>query len=122
VNQAGAAIMNDRNLWKQLQQQDNILDGKMAVMGSAFKLQYNMTAPKDNNDQDMVKLIDKFQTDYDQHKCDLDGESSLQQEMPAVVSFDKIQVSPEWWIKQMKVPTYSSDEQQNPIFSEHGYW
>lgn len=119
VNQAGAAIMNDRSLWDQLKD-NNVIHGNMAIMGSAFKLQYEM-ATENNDKQDMVKLIEKFQNDYDKHKNGLDV-SSLKMEDSAVISFDKIQVSPEWWIKQMKVPTYSNDERQYPEFTEHGYW
>lgn len=116
VNQAGAALINDRDLWKQFRQ--NLLHGKMAVMGSAFKVQYRMIQ-KDENDLDMVKLVNQFQADYDLHTLEEPG--LLKEEIPAVISFDKIQASPEWWIKQMKVGTWSSNE-PNPIFSEHGYW
>ncbi|KAG2213395.1 hypothetical protein INT47_009068 [Mucor saturninus] len=119
VNQAGAAIMNDRNLWNQLQD-NNDIHGNMAIMGSAFKLGYEMTT-QNSHKEDMVKLIETFQKDFDKHKNALDA-SSIKKEDSAVISFDKIQVSPEWWIKQMKVPTYGSDEKQYPEFTEHGYW
>lgn len=119
VNQAGAAIMNDRSLWDQLKD-DNDIHGNMAIMGSAFKLKYEVTT-KNNDKECMVKLVETFQNDFEKHKNTLDP-SSLRKEDSAVISFDKIQVSPEWWIKQMKVPTYGSDEKQYPEFTEHGYW
>ncbi|GAA5798086.1 hypothetical protein HPULCUR_003486 [Helicostylum pulchrum] len=115
VNQAGAAIMNDRNLWKQLDAKQSIL-GNMAVMGSAFQVQYEMTT-ENTDKQDMQKLIDKFKADYDKHKNEHDT-TTLHKNDSAVISFDKIHVSPEWWIKQMKVPDYNSE----PSLIEHGYW
>lgn len=122
VNQAGAAIMNDKNLWNLLMEKKSVISSNMAVMGSAFRLQYQVSNDM-NEKQDLEKLIEKFKMDYDQHKNHNDSNSlALKEETPAVISFDRIRVSPEWWVKQMKVPTYSSDEQQHPEFSEHGYW
>ena len=114
VNQAGAAIMNDRNLLSSDKEKSG-----MAVMGTGFKVQYNLTTRI--HEKDMSKLVDQFKSDYDQHKNELDT-LSLQNELPAVISFDKIHVSPEWWLKQMEIPSYSSYEQQEPQFLEHGYW
>lgn len=115
VNQAGAAIMNDRSLWKQLDNKQSIV-GYMAVMGLAFQVQYEMS--KENSDkQDMQKLIKKFKSDYDQHKNEHD-KTKLQKNDSAVISFDTIYVSPEWWIKQMKVANYNVE----PNLVEHGYW
>ena len=106
--------MNDRNLWSSDKEKSG-----MAVMGTGFKVQYNLTTRI--QEKDMSKLVDQFKSDYDQHKNELDV-LSLQNELPAVISFDKIQVSPEWWLKQMEIPSYSSYEQQEPQFLEHGYW
>lgn len=124
VNQAGAAIMNDRSVWKLLLKKDknDSITSNMAIMGSAFKLNYQVTK---TINQDTSTLIEKFKKDYDQHTRTLvDNNLSLKEENPAILSFDKIRVSPEWWVKQMKVPTQSSnilEEPQQP-FSEHGYW
>lgn len=114
VNQAGAAIMNDRHLLSSDKEKAGT-----AIMGAGFKVQYNLTTHI--QEQDMFKLVDQFKSDYDQHKNKLDV-LSLQDEAPAVISFDAIHVSPEWWLKQMEIPSYSSYEQQEPQFLEHGYW
>jgi hypothetical protein len=117
VNQAGAAIMNDGNL------RTNDGKGGMAVMGTGFKVQYDMTNDLQviKQNQDMTKIVEKFQLDYDQHKSEMDI-LCLQKESPSVISFNKLHVAPEWWVKQMKVPTYSSNEQQEPELLEHAYW
>ncbi|KAL7308513.1 hypothetical protein PS15m_011707 [Mucor circinelloides] len=114
VNQAGAAIMNDRHLLSSDKEKSGT-----AIMGAGFKVQYNLTTHI--QEQDMSKLVDQFKSDYDQHKNKLDI-LSLQDEAPAVISFDAIHVSPEWWLKQMEIPSYSSYEQQEPQFLEHSYW
>lgn len=114
VNQAGAAIMNDRHLLSSDKEKSGT-----AIMGAGFKVQYNLTTHI--QEQDMSKLVDQFKSDYDQHKNKLDV-LSLQALRPAVISFDAIHVSPEWWLKQMEIPSYSSYEQQEPQFLEHGYW
>lgn len=116
--------MNDRSVWKLLLKEDknDIITSNMAIMGSAFKLNYQVTK---TINQDTSTLIENFKKDYDQHTRTLvDNNLSLKEENPAILSFDKIRVSPEWWVKQMKVPTQSSnvlEEPQQP-FSEHGYW
>lgn len=116
VNQAGAAIMNDMYLWNQIDKQHTVF-GNKAVMGSAFKVQYEMTTEY-NDKQDMEKLIDRFRDDYDKHKNEHDT-TDLDNKDSAVISFDKIHVSPEWWIKQMNVPN-SNNMEQNLV--EHNYW
>ncbi|CEP16362.1 hypothetical protein [Parasitella parasitica] len=113
VNQAGAAIMNDRNILSSGKEEES---SGLAVMGTGFKIQYNLT--RKIQDKDMLKLVDQFKLDYEQHKSELDV-LCLQDESPAVLSFHKVHVSPEWWLKQMKIPSFSSNEQQEP---QHGYW
>lgn len=116
VNQAGAAIVNDNNI----RENDN---GGLAVMGCGFKVQYDMITDLRviKKSQDMTKIVEKFQVDYDQHKSETDN-LCLSKESPSVISFNKLQVAPEWWVKQMKIPTYSSNEQQEPDLLEHSYW
>jgi hypothetical protein len=116
VNQAGAAIMNDGNL------RVNDASGKV-VMGTGFKVQYDTTSDLQaiNQSQDMTNIVEKFQLDYEQHKSEMDI-LCLQKESPSIISFNKLKVAPEWWVKQMKVPTRSSNEQQEPDLSEHALW
>ncbi|KAI8647869.1 hypothetical protein BD408DRAFT_438899 [Parasitella parasitica] len=109
VIHAGAAIMNNRTILSSGKDESG-----STVMGIDFKIQYKLTAKL--RDKDMLQLVDQFKSNYEQHKSELDV-LCLQDESSAVLSFDKVRVSPEWWLKQMKIP--SSNEQQEP---QHGYW
>ncbi|KAI7905024.1 uncharacterized protein BX663DRAFT_549879 [Cokeromyces recurvatus] len=148
VNQAGATIVNDQTLWQSQQSYDYSCSSSrssrsrsrsnssssssstssssgLAVIGLGFKIQYNMETR--NNNEVLLQLIEKFKLDYynSSNGCqeiDLDPLlSKKSDEGSAVISFDRIYVSPEWWLKQMSVPIYSNNS-HNSEYSEHGYW
>ncbi|KAI9480774.1 MAG: hypothetical protein EXX96DRAFT_564117 [Benjaminiella poitrasii] len=119
VNQAGAAIINDRNLW---QRHHSDLHSGLAVMGTGFKVQYDL-APTRDNEEALPQLIERFKSggyNNNQHPS-YKVESLLlgDEQKPVVISFDKVLVSPEWWIKQMSIPNYNNHESE---YSEHSYW
>lgn len=115
ITNTGTSLMNDKNLWRQLSDSDHHLG--MTVMGSGFKIQYNMSKPIPNQDQQVV--IDSFKNVYNKHFkgiCDIELDNNA-----AIISFDKLRVSPEWWIKQMDMPLDSSSNMEQEL-AEHCFW
>ncbi|KAI8084302.1 uncharacterized protein B0P05DRAFT_636022 [Gilbertella persicaria] len=100
VNQAGAAMMSDKKLWYQY----NHHTKGSAVMGTGFQVKYDMKETR----QEFRKLVDAFE----QHHGKLSH-------APAIISFDRLWVSPEWWVKQIKLPTLWNEQQEG---LEHSYW
>lgn len=108
VNHAGGAIMNDKNLWEHFSINQHY--SGVAVMGSGFNVQYDMSKPQTSQD----KLVDGYTLNYNKHFKEV---CSIENEQPSIISFDRIRVSPEWWIKQLKVPN-----NLEPDYSEIGFW
>lgn len=93
INQAGASIMNHRQIWKD--KPFGIL-----VMGSGFKIKYDII---NNHHTTAEKIVDKFKLDYKkQFDTDIANES-------IVASFNTVRVSPEWWLKQMEIPNHEPE-------------
>ncbi|KAG1314941.1 hypothetical protein G6F64_001073 [Rhizopus arrhizus] len=112
INQAGSALINDLVLWRKLS--DDSHSHGVACMRSGFRLSYELST--ESEDTEIVKVVDQFKNDYDQHQ----STEGLEEKVPLVISFDKVYVSPEWWIKQMEVPMYSSNDPQDYLV--HGLW
>ncbi|KAI8980923.1 hypothetical protein BDB01DRAFT_796114 [Pilobolus umbonatus] len=108
VNQAGITAMDDRTLW-------NILADKhdyqgMAAICPSFRTGYTIT--QDLSD-DMVALADGFKETYRKNTVGFPHKEYTPQsnqvhdnlEDPAIISFERVEVSPEWWIRQMDITT-----------------
>ncbi|CAO3663994.1 unnamed protein product [Rhizopus stolonifer] len=103
VQQAGSALINDLALWRKLS--DDQHSHGTTLMKSGFSLSYDLS---NQEDPQMSDIIENFRRDYEKHKP---MQTDLKEKLPATISFDKIYVTPEWWIKQMQGPTINDDPQ-----------
>ncbi|KAI8967363.1 hypothetical protein BDF20DRAFT_829651 [Mycotypha africana] len=111
VNQAGAAAIAMKEKQKGKKKihpsSHNCL---VARMGKGFNIQYKMFNMRDiNSNEDMSNLAGRFRNDFEQSRIEHVGMTDRYIDSIAVITFDKLHVSPEWWVNQMKMPTLNSN-------------
>jgi hypothetical protein len=107
INQAGSAMMNDEQLWTRLNKSGE------AVMGTGFTVNYTVSNDKLQHAQDKIAM---FKKEYERYKND-EHQIEVKLENPAVIEFDHILITPDWWIQKMVHPF---DDVSYNI--EHAFW